>query len=55
MTAPAATPPPVLSVVVPFLNEEDVPDNFKPYIEINRLWYKDKAAARAKVVEVHGA
>ena len=37
------------------LNEEDVPDNMKPYIEINALWYKDKTAARAKVVEAHGS
>jgi NAD-dependent dihydropyrimidine dehydrogenase PreA subunit len=29
--------------------EDDVPDNMKPYIEINALWYKDKAGARAKV------
>jgi ferredoxin len=34
--------------------EDDVPDNLKPYIEINALWYKDKEAARAKVREVHG-
>jgi hypothetical protein len=26
----------------------------KPYTEINALWYKDKAGARAKVTEVHG-
>ena len=29
--------------------EDDVPDNFKAYTEINALWYKDKPAARAKV------
>ncbi len=29
--------------------EDDVPDNMKPYVEINSLWYKDKAGARAKV------
>ena len=29
--------------------EDDVPDNMKPYAEINVLWYKDKAAAREKV------
>jgi len=34
--------------------EDDVPDNLKPYVEINALWYKDKEAARAKVREVHG-
>ena len=32
--------------------EDDVPDNMKIYTEINALWYKDKAAARAKVNEV---
>jgi ferredoxin len=34
--------------------EDDVPDNMKPYTEINALWFKDKAAARAKVNELHG-
>jgi hypothetical protein len=34
--------------------EDDVPANLKAYTEINSLWYKDKAAARAKVKEVHG-
>ena len=29
--------------------EDDVPDASKPFTEINALWYKDKAAARAKV------
>ena len=29
--------------------EDDVPDNLKPYVEINAAWYKDKAGARAKV------
>ena len=29
--------------------EDDVPDNMKPYVEINSLWFKDKAGARAKV------
>ncbi len=29
--------------------EDDVPDNLKAYIEVNALWYKDKAGARAKV------
>jgi ferredoxin len=32
--------------------EDDVPDAAKPYTEINALWYKDKAAARAKVDEL---
>jgi NAD-dependent dihydropyrimidine dehydrogenase PreA subunit len=29
--------------------EDDVPDNQKQFIEINAIWYKDKAGARAKV------
>jgi ferredoxin len=29
--------------------EDDVPDDQKLYDEINRLWYTDKDAARAKV------
>ena len=29
--------------------EDDVHDNLKAYIEVNALWYKDKAGARAKV------
>jgi len=29
--------------------EDDVPDNLKAYVEINALWYKDKAATRSKV------
>ncbi len=32
--------------------EDDVPDNMKVYTEINALWFKDKAAARAKVAEI---
>ena len=32
--------------------EDDVPDNMKVYTEINALWFKDKAAARAKVNEI---
>ncbi|HWQ27434.1 MAG TPA: ferredoxin family protein [Dehalococcoidia bacterium] len=32
--------------------EDDVPENLKPYIEINALWYKDKEAARKKVNEL---
>ena len=31
------------------LNEEDIGDSLKKYIEINALWYKDKDAARAMV------
>ena len=29
--------------------EDDVPDNMSAYTEINALWFKDKADARAKV------
>ena len=29
--------------------EDDVPDDQQKFIEINRLWYSDKDAARAKV------
>jgi len=32
--------------------EEDVPDEWKPYTEINVLWFNDKDAARAKVAEL---
>lgn len=32
--------------------EDDVPENLKPFIEINALWYKDKEAARQKVNEL---
>ena len=34
--------------------EDDVPDAMKPYTEINALWFKDKAAARAKVDALAG-
>ena len=33
--------------------EDDVPDDQKGYTEIEALWFKDKAAARAKVKELH--
>ena len=33
--------------------EDDVPDNMKPYTEINALWFKDRDAARAKIAEIH--
>ena len=33
--------------------EDDVPDNFRAFIEINSIWYKDKGAARAKVSAIH--
>ena len=34
--------------------EDDVPDNMKPYIQINVQWYSDKDAARAAVKTAHG-
>jgi NAD-dependent dihydropyrimidine dehydrogenase PreA subunit len=40
--------------VTAIFNGDDVPANLQDYIEINAVWYKDKAAARAKVTEVHG-
>ena len=32
--------------------EDDVPDDMTAYTEINALWFKDKATARAKVLEL---
>jgi ferredoxin len=32
--------------------EEDVPDEWKPYTEINVQWFNDKDAARAKINEI---
>ena len=32
--------------------EEDVPDEWKPYTEINVLWFNDKDGARAKINEI---
>jgi ferredoxin len=29
--------------------EDDVPDNWKEYTEINATWFKDKDAARARI------
>ncbi len=29
--------------------EDDVPDNWKAYTEVNANWFKDKDAARAKI------
>ena len=29
--------------------EDDVPDNWKEYTEINAAWFKDKDGARAKI------
>jgi Fe-S-cluster-containing hydrogenase component 2 len=40
--------------VTAIFSEDDVPDNMKAYIEINALWFKDKAGARAKGAELHG-
>ena len=33
--------------------EDDVPDNMQGFIEVNYGWFKDKAAARAKVSALH--
>jgi len=30
--------------------EDDVPDDMAAYTEVNAIWFKDKAAARAKVL-----
>jgi NAD-dependent dihydropyrimidine dehydrogenase PreA subunit len=35
--------------------EDDVPDNWKDYTPLNALWFKDKAAARAKVNQLKPA
>src|SRR5499433_961850 len=35
--------------VTAIFSEDDVPANMRPYIEIDALWYKDKAGARARV------
>ena len=32
--------------------EDDVPDEWEAYTEINALWFEDKEAARARVVEL---
>lgn len=34
--------------------EDDVPDAEKAYVEINALWYRDKEAARQRVLELTG-
>ena len=34
--------------------EDDVPDEEKAYTEVNRQWYQDKEAARARVLELTG-
>jgi len=35
--------------------EDDVPDGMKEYTALNAQWYKDKAAARAKVNQLKPA
>jgi len=35
--------------------EDDVPDGMKDYTAVNAQWYKDKAAARAKVNQLKPA
>ena len=35
--------------------EDDVPDDMKDYTALNAQWYKDKAAARAKVNQLKPA
>jgi NAD-dependent dihydropyrimidine dehydrogenase PreA subunit len=35
--------------------EDDVPDGMKDYTALNAQWYKDKAAARAKVNQLKPA
>jgi NAD-dependent dihydropyrimidine dehydrogenase PreA subunit len=32
--------------------EDDTPDSEKAYIEVNRLWFSDKEAARNRVLEL---
>jgi len=32
--------------------EDDVPDQYKEYIELNAKWYKDPASVRARVNEL---
>jgi len=32
--------------------EEDVPDEWKPYTEVNVQWFRDKDAARSKINEL---
>ena len=36
--------------VTAIFSEDDVPEEWAAYTEINALWYEDKAAAREKVV-----
>jgi ferredoxin len=41
--------------VTAIFTEDDVPDNWKDYTALNAQWYKDKAAARAKVNQLKPA
>ena len=41
--------------VTAIFTEDDVPDNWKEYTSLNAQWYKDKAAARAKVNQLKPA
>jgi ferredoxin len=41
--------------VTAIFTEDDVPDNWKEYTALNAQWYKDKAAARAKVNQLKPA
>ncbi len=34
--------------------EDDVPDDEKAYTDVNRQWFQDKEAARARVLELTG-
>ena len=43
---------PVCPVEVIF-EESAVPEKWRVFIEINALWFQDKAAARARVDEIH--
>lgn len=35
--------------------EDDVPENWREYTQINALWYKDKEAARQRVLAIKPA
>ena len=41
--------------VTAIFTEDDVPDNWKDYTALNAQWFKDKAAARAKVNQLKPA
>jgi ferredoxin len=42
---------PVTAIFVDY----DVPEQYAGYTEVNRLWFEDKAAARAMVEELQAA